>query len=117
MSFSGTRSWWRNVWIRAGLLHPVGLVAPSVAACLVLAGGPASDVNDVAWGFWAVPLGAVASFVLTCGMAARRSLTVGERVGLVLLGFALGCTALVFGLTAWVHAAKVACHGRYECPF
>jgi hypothetical protein len=36
---------------------------------------------------------------------------------IVLLGLIASVVALVLGELAWMQAAEVACHGRYECPF
>jgi len=113
----GHANWFSNVWLRAGLLHPTLLVAPWVGLCLVLAAQAGSEINDLAWGFWVIPLGAMASFVTTAVMAARQSLTTGERILIVVLGLLASGAALVLGLVGWLEAAVVACHGRYECPF
>jgi hypothetical protein len=117
VSCDGSPSWWSDVWLRAGLLHPALFVAPWVGLCLVLAARSGSDINDVAWGFWVIPLGAVASFITTAVMAARQSLTTAERVLIVLLGLLASGAAFVLGFVGWFHAADVACHGGYECPF
>jgi hypothetical protein len=109
--------WWGNVWLRAGVLHPVLFVAPWAALCHLLAAREGSSLNDVAWGFEVVPLAALASFVATVVMTARQSLTTAERALAVLLGLVAGGVALVLGFLAWADAADVACHGRYECPF
>jgi hypothetical protein len=109
--------WWGNVWLRAGLLHPVVFVAPWVALCHLLAARSGSEIDDVAWGFEAIPLGAFASLVATAVMAARQPLTTVERVLVVLLGLVVSGVALVLGFREWVDAANLACHGTYECPF
>jgi hypothetical protein len=106
-----------NVWLRAGLLHPVLFVAPLVGLCLLLAALPHSDSNDVDWGFLAIPLAAVASLVTTALMAARRPLTGAQRVAVALLGLVASGIALVLGFYGWIVAAAIACHAGYECPF
>ena len=108
---------WSNVWLRAGLLHPVLFVAPPVGVCLLIAALPGSDIDQVGWGFVAVPLCAVASFVATLVMAFRRPLTVTQRALVVLLGLLATAAVLVVGFYGWLHAAETACHGGYECPF
>jgi hypothetical protein len=95
----------------------VGCVAPWVGLCLLLATRPASDINDVAWGFWIIPLSAVGSFVLTALMAARARLTFAEGIAVAFLGLVASGAAFVLGVVGWIHAADLACHGRYECPF
>ena len=111
------RPWWTNVWIRAGLLHPLLLIGPWVAVCLLLAGRTGSDISDVAWGFWAIPVAALVSLLATGVMVARRPLKTNERVAVVLLGVGATATALFLGFIGWVQAADIACHGHYECPF
>jgi uncharacterized membrane protein YhaH (DUF805 family) len=106
----------RKIWVRAGLLHPAVFVAPWVALCLLLADLPGSDIGDVDWGFLAIPIGALASFVTTAVMAVRRPLPLARRGLLVLLGLLASGVALVAGLYGWIVAADTACHGRYECP-
>jgi hypothetical protein len=108
---------WRDVWLRAGLLHPLLFVAPPVVLCLLLAELPGSDVDLVGWGFVAVPLCALASFAATVMLALRRPLTVARRALVVLLGLLASATVAVAGFFLWLHAAVVACHGGYECPF
>ena len=99
----GDRSrWWNNLWLRAALVHPVVFVAPWVAICLALGARNGSELGDVAWGFWVVPLGAIASWVATAIVAARPGRARWERTGLVLVGLFAGGAALVLG---------------YECPF
>jgi hypothetical protein len=109
--------WWSNVWLRAGLLHPVLLVAPPVVLCRLIAALPGSDVDDVGWGFVVVPLCAIAAFVATLTMASKRPLTAGRRTLVVLLGLVASAAAAAAGLYGWLLAAEVACHGGYECPF
>ncbi|MES1193145.1 MAG: hypothetical protein ABUM26_02395 [Solirubrobacterales bacterium] len=108
---------WNNVWLRASLIHPVLFVAPLVSLCLLLAELPGSDVKHVGWGFLAIPLSAIASFITTVRMAIHRPLSVGERVLVVLVGLIATGVAVVLGFYGWLHAAEVACHGGYECPF
>ena len=108
--------WWRNVWWRAGLLHPALFVAPWVGLCLVLAARSGSDINDVAWGFWVIPLSAIASFITTAVMSARQPHTTAERVLIVILGLLASGAAFVLGFVGWLQAADMACHGGYECP-
>ena len=115
-SGNGARRWWSNVWLRAAVLHPALFVAPWAGVCLVLAALPGSDINDVARGFWVIPLCAIASFITTAVMAARPSLTTANRTLIVLLGLIASGAAFVLGYGAWFHAADVACHGGYECP-
>jgi hypothetical protein len=110
-------SWSGNVWLRAGLLHPVLFVAPWVGLCLLLAALPGSDIAHVGWGWVAIPVAAVASLVTTGFMAARRPLTGAQRVAVALLGLLGSGLALVLGVYGWILAAVIACHGRYECPF
>jgi hypothetical protein len=105
------------VWLRAGLLHPALFFAPWVGVCLVLAARSGSEIGDVAWGFWALPLGAIASFITTAVMSARQPLAAADRVLVLILGLLASGAALVLGFVGWVHAADVACHGGYECPF
>jgi hypothetical protein len=50
-------------------------------------------------------------------MAVRRPLSTPERVLIVALGLIVSGIALVLGFRAWADAAKLACHGAYECPF
>jgi hypothetical protein len=102
--------------VRAGLLHPAAFVLPWVVVCLLLAGRAGSDIDDVAWGFYAIPLGAVASFVTTVVMAWRRPLTPGERIALTLVGLLASAAAFIVGFFGWLQAAETACHGGYECP-
>jgi hypothetical protein len=109
--------WWRNVWMRASLLHPVAFVGPWVGLCVLLAARSGSELNDVAWGFWIIPLAAIASFVATALMAARQPLATSERIAVAVLGLLASGAAFVLGFIGWIHAANVACHGRYECPF
>jgi hypothetical protein len=109
--------WWGNLWLRAGLLHPALYVGPWVAFCLLLAARPGSGPNDVDWGFWVIPLSALASFITTVVMAARRPLTTAERLIIVLLGLIASGVALKLGFDGWLHAEEIACHGGYECPF
>jgi hypothetical protein len=116
-SSDGRPRWWRNVWLRAGLLHPAFLVAPWVGLCLHLAAGDDSELNDVAWAFWVIPLSAIGSFIATAVMAARSPLTTRDRLLTVIVGLFGSGIALVLGFVGWFHAADVACHGRYECPF
>jgi hypothetical protein len=110
-------SWWSNVWLRAGLLHPVLFITPWMGVCLFLATRSGSHINNVAWGIWFIPLSAIASFITTAVMAARHPLTPANRVRLVLLGLLASGVALVLGFVGWFYAANVACHGGYECPF
>jgi hypothetical protein len=110
-------SWSGNVWLRAGLVHPVLFVAPWVGLCLLLAELPGSDSGDVGWGVLAIPIAAVASLVATGFMAARRPLTGAQRVAVALLGFLGSGLAFVLGAYGWLAAAVIACHGGYECPF
>jgi hypothetical protein len=109
--------WWSNPWVRAGLLHPALFVAPWVGLCLLLAARSGSDIDDVAWGFWVIPISATASFVTTAVMSARQPLTTAARVSIVLLGLIASGSAFVLGFVGWFQAADVACHGGYECPF
>ncbi|MCW3050810.1 MAG: hypothetical protein JWO74_5094 [Solirubrobacterales bacterium] len=53
----------------------------------------------------------------TAVMVVRRPLATAERVGIVLLGVIASAVAFLVGILAWLHAAEVACHGGYECPF
>jgi hypothetical protein len=106
-----------DVWLRAGLLHPLLFVAPPVVLCLLIAALPGSDIDQVGWGFVAVPLCALASFGATLVMAARRPLTAGRRALVVVLGLLSGIAFAVLGFFLWLHAALLACHGGYECPF
>src|SRR4051812_50162937 len=77
------RTWWRSVWVRAGLLHPAAFVGPWVGLSLLLAARAGSEINDVAWAFWVIPLSAVASFVTTVVMAVwwSRAATEGKASG------------------------------------
>jgi hypothetical protein len=88
-----------------------------VVLCLDQAAHSGSDINDIAWGFWVISLSAIASFITTAVMVVRRPLVTAERVGIVLLGVIASAVAFVVGILAWLHAAEVACHGGYECPF
>jgi hypothetical protein len=108
---------WGNAWLRAGLFHPVISVTPWVVVCVVLAHLPGSDVGDVSWGLWVIPFSAIAGLVGSVIMVADRPLSAGARLLVVLLGILGSGTALALGLVAWFHAAAVACHGGYECPF
>jgi hypothetical protein len=108
--------WWRNIWVRASLLHPAAFVLPWVGLCLLLAARPGSDINDVAWGFWVIPLGAVASFVTTVAMGVRRPLTTTQRIAVAVVGLLASGAALIVGFIGWLQAAETACHGGYECP-
>jgi len=108
--------WWSNAWLRAGLLHPVLFVAPWVALCLLLAELPGSSSSDVDWGFAAVPVGAAASLITTAYMAFRRPVPTARFALIVLLGLVASSAAWALGWVGWYHAAKVACHGAYECP-
>jgi hypothetical protein len=108
---------WRNVWVRAGVLHPFLFVAPWVVLSAVVAAQPGSDLRYVGWGLFAIPLAAIASFVATVVMAARRALPPDDRWTVALLGLVASGVALVVGWYGWLQAAEVACHGGYECPF
>jgi hypothetical protein len=110
------RTWWRSVWVRAGFLHPAAFVGPWVGLSLLLAARAGSEINDVAWAFWVIPLSAVASFVTTVVMAVRQSVTATEGIAIVIVGLIASATALVLGFIGWLQAAEVACHGGYECP-
>jgi hypothetical protein len=109
-------SWCSNVWLRAGLLHPALFVAPLVGLCLVLAARSGSNIDDVGWGFWVIPMSAIASFITTVVMAARHPISTVDRVLIVLLGLNASGVALVLGFLGWLEAAEIACHGAYECP-
>jgi hypothetical protein len=85
--------------------------------CVDQAERSGSDVANVAWGFWVIPPGAIASFITSGVMAARHPLTTADRVLIVLLALIASAVALVLGELAWLQAAEVACHGGYECPF
>jgi hypothetical protein len=113
----GAPSWWSNVWLRAGVLHPVLGVLPWTVACLVLAQLPGSELDDIAWGLVAVVVGALLSVFATLVLATARPLRWQIRVLAVALGLVASAAAMVAGLYGWGAAAKVACHGRYECPF
>ena len=105
------------MWLRAALLHPALAVAPWVAVCLALAHRPGSDEGDVSRGLWVIAFSAVASLFATVGMVADRPLGAGTRLLVLLLGLIGSGIALALGLVGWYQAAKVACHGGYECPF
>ena len=109
-------TWWRSVWVRAGFLHPAAFVGPWVGLSLLLAARTRSEINDVAWAFWVIPLSAVASFVTTVVMAVRQPVTTTQRIAIVVVGLIASGTALVLGFIGWLQAAEVACHGAYECP-
>jgi hypothetical protein len=108
---------WGNVWLRAGLLHPVLFVGPCVGLCLLLAALPHSDSADVGWGWLAILAAVVASLVATAVTAARRPLTAPQRVLIALLGLVASGLALVLGLCGWIVAIALACHGGSDCPF
>jgi hypothetical protein len=110
------RTWWRSVWVRAGFLHPTAFVGPWVGLSLLLAARAGSEINDVAWAFWVIPLSAVASFVTTVVMALRQPLTTTHRIATVVVGLSASGSALILGFIGWLQAAEVACHGAYECP-
>jgi O-antigen/teichoic acid export membrane protein len=112
---AGKRAW-SNAWLRAGLLHPALFVAPWAILVLALA-TPADDTHAVNWAILVIPMGAAGSVLTTVAMAFGRPRRTSERVVLVLLGLVAGGVALVLGLMAWLHAAEIACAGRYECPF
>jgi hypothetical protein len=116
MRSSWVRSW-DNVWLRSALLHPTLWVAPWVAVCLALAHRPGSDIGDVSWGFWVIPISAIVSFIGTVVMVADRPLDARTRLLVVLLGLLGSGIAFVLGFVGWLHAANIACHGGYECPF
>lgn len=105
-----------SLWLRAGLWHPLLFVLPWVTLCRILAERSGSDLDDVAWGLWVIPLSAIVSFITTAVMAARGPLTTAERLLMVLLGLIASAIAFVLGLFAWWQAAELACHGAYECP-
>ena len=108
---------WRNVWLRACLLHPALSVAPWVVLCEHLAARAGSDLNDIGWAFWVIPLSVAGGFVATAAMAARRPLSPAGRTVVVGLGVLASAGALFVGFVGWADAATAACHGRYECPF
>jgi hypothetical protein len=110
------RTWWRSVWVRASFLHPAAFVGPWVGLSLLLAARTGSEINDVAWAFWVIPLSALASFVTTVVMALRQSVTATQGIAIVGVGLIASGTALVLGFIGWLQAAEVACHGAYECP-
>jgi len=103
--------------MRAGIIHPVFFVAPWVILCFLLASIPGSEVGAVAWGFWVIPLSAVASFVVTVRMAVRAEETAVTRLSLIGLGLLTSSAAFAAGFFAWFRIAEIACHGGYECPF
>lgn len=105
-----------SVWFRAAVLHPFALVAPLVLVCRLLAGREGSELSDVSWGLWLIQLAAVASFLWTRRLLARRELTPRTRALVTLAGAAGSAAGSVLGLLGWLAAADVACHGRYECP-
>jgi len=112
------RRWWRNPWLRAAVVHPIVFVAPWVAASFVMAARPNSDIGDVSFGFVLIPLGALASFLVTVVTLGRRQTGGrGHSAAVVLVGLLASAAAFVLGMSAWFAAAEVACHGHYECPF
>jgi hypothetical protein len=115
--FPSARDVWDNLWLRATVFHPTIFVAPWVLACLALAHRSGSDMGDIDWGFYAVPLGAVASLIATMAMALRSRQAALNRVLVVITGLFASGAGLVVGALGWFWAADVACHGRYECPF
>ena len=111
------RRWWANAWLRAGVLQPALYGGPWVGFCLLLAYGPESHIEDVAPAFLVGPLAALYS--LGRAIATARSGRWGPyaRVLLVVVALVGNGVALVLGALGWYHAAVVACHGTYECPF
>ena len=99
------------------VLHPLLFVGPPVLLCLVIADRANSDGTQTGWGLLVIPACAMASLVTTVVMVARQPLPTVERLAIALVGLAASGAALVLGLMAWLHAANVACHGTYECPF
>jgi hypothetical protein len=107
--------WRDDVWRRALLFHPLLFVAPLVAVCLILAAMPGGNLDHVAWGVLAIPLGAVASFTATVVMAIRTPRPVVECVLLVLLGLVASATALIIGFLGLLWASDIACHYHNDC--
>jgi hypothetical protein len=106
-----------NIWLRAGLLHPLAFVGPWVALAFLTA---TSEDDDIVWGvgvgFWAIPLAAIGSSTATAAMVMRRSLPLRVRVLVGLVGLAGSAAGLVLGFVGLFAAAEIDCAGRYECP-
>jgi hypothetical protein len=109
--------WYLNVWLRVGLFIPGLYVLPWALLALALAPGPDTDVGDVAWGFYVIPLASIVAAIRTIVFTVGRPLPGEDKALAILLGlFACAC-AFVLGMVIWFRAAVIACHGGYECPF
>lgn len=95
-----------NADLRAALLPPLLLVASPVVLCLVLGERPGSDLNDVAWAFWIIPLSALMSFLATVGIAMTRQRRTADRLSTAFFGLLGSGTALAFGLALCTQSAE-----------
>jgi hypothetical protein len=107
----------RTAWIRALIVHPAVFVLPWLVPCIIVSRLSGSDLGDVSWGFYLVPVGAVGSFVASMTLADRRGPEAVDLFEILFLGFAGAAIALAVGVTGVMNALEVACHGQYECPF
>ena len=103
--------------IRAAVRYPIGFVAPPAALAWLLSRLPDSEIDFVAWAFYAIPLAAVVSIVATVLLVARSDQPAAKRAALIAIGVIASVLAAAAGMVVWREAALFACHGAYECPF
>ena len=93
---------WHNLWLRAGLFHPVIAILPAALVCLAFV-EPGGD--RPAYGLWLLPLAAIVSI----GWTIRFARLEPRRRRMAAIGLAVLAAVIVWGMAglAWLEVKDV----------